>query len=740
MIPQQSAIRNPQSALDVVSRPEIWLSFADVARLESCSADGRPLTPREVQVRIQSGQYTARESGQKADNGKPIREIALASLTPAGQARYLAEQRDLADGISEPLPMESQARPLPARRLHGAVVPTTPAGDVDIEAMLRAGQRVEAQRALMRRAAVAEYLAGVPKVPRRGGRTLIEAQIAVKFGVPVKTLQGWVRRWKMSGPAALVSQFGQNRGIHRAIPEPLQNAVRGTYLTQQRQTISQVYNNCVVPWCDAHGWRPQPSVSAVARFIRRDIFPSEELAFRHGRRTWEAKGMAVVRRDPADLAPNDLWCADHRQLDDEVMCTGGSITRLWLTAYIDVATADFVGWCLRETTPNGQSVAIALRAGILKRGVPKVILLDNGKEFVAKRFGGKESWCVTDPLAFAARVASPTAEEAKGQERWPANLPLAFSSEMGQMQLADLGIERVIHALPYRARSKPIEPIFNACFRAFENLLPGWVSNRPDRRPEMLKRAEKLSQLLYVDQFVEIFTQHMDEWSASHRCGDRKLTPNEAYARAESSLRRVEEARLDLLLIKTDEPRKIPQDGIAICGHRFMDEQLGLFIGESAYVSYDPDHLTHIVVRPMRYRGMKRLIVAEIPRAGWFEQSLANEIVNGTNKAARRHLQLVAVSNRQAILPEYVDPTGANRIAIENGADIQAAKAAAKDARQALTLEDEQVTDRGLIVRAQRADKAAEKVIHAAHKVAVKAVATDVFAQAQQESAWQNGA
>ena len=41
-----------------------------------------------------------------------------------------------------------------------------------------------------------------------------------------------------------------------------------------------------------------------------------------------------------------------------------------------------------------------------------------------------------------------------------------------------------------------------------------------------------------------------------------------------------------------------------------------------------PDHLTHIVVRPVRYRGTKRLIVAEIPRAGWFEQSRANEIIN----------------------------------------------------------------------------------------------------------------
>jgi hypothetical protein len=233
--------------------------------------------------------------------------------------------------------------------------------------------------------------------------------------------------------------------------------------------------------------------------------------------------------------------------------------------------------------------------------------------------------------------------------------------------------------------------------------------------------------LLTWSQFIEIFCRFWLEWDANHRCGDRTRTPDEAYRRAEAELRRPPEAALDGLLLNGDEDRVIPDTGIEICGKRFMDENLALFVGERAGVLYDPDNLSHIVVFPRRYEGHKRLIVAEIPHAGWFEMSRANEIARSCQKAQRDMLRVVASSDRLALVPDFADPSGAYRMAVQNAAELKAQKAAEETPAV--------LSDHAAIKHAQRADNAAEKAADTAHNEAAAVAAHDIFERAKREKA-----
>ena len=93
MTPRDSAARIVQP-VEVVARPEIWLTFAEVAQLVSYQDGVGAISIREVQVRVKEGRYVAHKSDEKGRNGQRIRKIALRSLPEDAQARYIASQSD----------------------------------------------------------------------------------------------------------------------------------------------------------------------------------------------------------------------------------------------------------------------------------------------------------------------------------------------------------------------------------------------------------------------------------------------------------------------------------------------------------------------------------------------------------------------------------------------------------------------------------------------------------------------
>ena len=715
----QSALRAPQSEIAVVERPEIWLTVPEVEQLLSYADGAGKISRREIYRRINSGKYVARLLPERrARNGKAAAEIALSSLPADAQERYIAQRSDgeLALAIAPP---DKPLPPMPAR-LRGAAIPLTADGAADFVALRAAGRNTEATIGERRLQIVCEVKAALAGTRRRAGRTLIYERMAGCFGQAVNTLRNWLNRYQRGGSAALIPGYGHNRAIYHSIPEPLGRAIQAFYRNPQRPTIRQAMQRVVEPYCRARGIH-RPNRTTIARFIERETGPSDRTAFRDGRRAWQENIMAKVRRDPRDLAVNEMWCADHRRFDFFVMSPDGKrVFRPWLTTYLDLASADFVGWCICEK-PSSQSVALALRAGIIKRGVPRFLYHDNGKEFTAKRLGGPARL-----NAPPVDIHSPREEDLADHRRWPAALPPMLAHSDGAAVLDALGVERVIHALPYSSWSKPIEPMFYAFHRGWENMLPGYCGNSPEMRPEKLKREIAERALIYWDEFPELFCKFLAHWRSVPHGKMRDLSPNQYYERAGNAIRRASDNNLDLLMLKT-ERRRVQTNGIEVCGKLFLDNGIALMIGQWVLVWYDPNDLTHIVVRP-EINPSVRIVVAHIGNASWHEMSEPYRRVLHIRRIQRERLQVVRSDDRESRDIEALDPVGANRMAAQNAADIRAREAG-------FELEPEPTSYLAAIKQAQRADKQAKKAAETAHNEFAGANSQGIFEQAKRNLA-----
>jgi len=686
----------------IAAAPEqgILLTYDEVALYESISRREVFNRVREGRYRIVPGLSLSGSGGtpRLAGNGRPVNRIPLSCLSPGAQAafrqmtdeaRAVGEARYGAAGVAHrlrctgaapqrsrcaapvaPSPVagiaaaesaEAGGRPLraaepalPARPepLRGAAIPLTPEGRPDIVALRLAGRHSEIEVYDHRLRCVGACRAAL-EAAGYGDRMKVWARLEIELGQSQQTLRAWMSRAEKHGHIGLFPGWGHNRG-ETAMPEWMQRAIRARWLNQQRPRLSQVMAT-LRDLCRLHRC-PLPSRSSVARWIERHVTPLQRAAFRHGQRAWEEHGMAKVHRDPKALAPNELWCADHRRMDTFVIAPDGRIVRPWLTLFIDLATASFAGWRLADR-PSAQSVALALRMGILRRGVPTALYFDNGKEFTAERFGGKARTRL--------QLQEPTQADYEGCARWPAAFPPSVDSAGGWSTLRALGIEDIVNALPYSSWSKPIEPIFGAFARPFENLLPGWCGHSVEDKPEKLARELRERRLLTWEQYAEAFTEQVRKWESEHRCGDRALPPDAAY-NAFGRAVTAHEAALDLLLLQPRR-RKVATQGIEIGPARFMNDELMLYVGQWVDVLYDPDNLAAICVRPAMDPN-RRLVVPALPPAHWREMTASNEAVWSARKAQRAHLMTTARELRAALSPEHHDPTGANALAAANAA------------------------------------------------------------------------
>ena len=119
-----------------------------------------------------------------------------------------------------------------------------------------------------------------------------------------------------------------------------------------------------------------------------------------------------------------------------------------------------MGYVMR-LVPNSDGIALALRAGILRFGVPQELYIDNGKDYRCQYLNG-------------------TRETSR-------NVALSndVTDTLAPGVLSPLGVS-ITHAKPYQAWSKPIEPWFSHTFPEWEKSLPGYCGQNGKDRPEKL--------------------------------------------------------------------------------------------------------------------------------------------------------------------------------------------------------------------------------------------------------------
>jgi len=511
-----------------------FISKSEAARLAGT-------TVRSINRAIAAGLIRTRPDSRIAANGKRPDLVCLDDLGPEAIQRYHASR------VAPPAPTLSVVASPPApppTADHDPAAPTSPAPVIEpsagaVEEATRKLPIVEAAFALK----VAHHKTATPAVNA----------LARAHAISPSTLRGWMAAYRRDGFTGLIPQHGRRPSLDPTVERFIQQA----YLAP-KQPLMATFHERTAAFC-AEIRHPAPSYTTVVRACAK-IPQSVSTYHRLGKKAWALTYEPILRRDYTDLAVGEMFCGDHRELDFFVK-VGGKIQRPWLTAWMDLRSRLLVGWHL-GLTPNSRTIALAFHHAVLACGRPAFVYIDNGKDYKSHALNGRE---VTH-----------------GRIQYDAETQGVFGG---------IGTG-VIHALPYAARSKPIERWFRNLSDRFDRDQPGWCGRNTMLRPEKLAREIKSGALLTLDEvpakLAAFIAAYNDREHSELKCAPASLW--------EHATKEIPDARTLTLLLMKSKPTRVWNDGIHLHTMRYWASELSGVIGETVEARYDPADVSRLYV------------------------------------------------------------------------------------------------------------------------------------------------
>jgi len=371
---------------------------------------------------------------------------------------------------------------------------------------------------------------------------------------------------------------GSNRGKN-SIPPELSKVFCDLWLRGNEPTVSQCYR-------ETREWALINKPELI------DIIPSEATF----RRSTEKIPIAVIKffrgsekecyddclahiiRLYDGIEANDVWVADNHTFDFITRSDDGErLHRMYITGFLDAKTGALVGWNITEN-PCSQSTILALRHGIMRCGVPKIVYVDNGREFLTHDIGGKGHRArksqaeVTDPPTILDR----------------------------------LGI-KMKNAKVCNGRAKPIERMFLTLKNTISRVMTTFTGGNIIERPESLKWQIKHGYVPWDHELREKLDILLDGYNGSLYGGCepqfKGLTRAEAWCKSIKRRTAVtcDESTLDFLLMRNTRYQKVRENGvyITVSGERLYyncGEDNWRYQEKKVYVRYDPADLEYVRV------------------------------------------------------------------------------------------------------------------------------------------------
>jgi len=370
------------------------------------------------------------------------------------------------------------------------------------------------------------------------------AHLAEHADVAQRTLQRWLARYRTDGLPGLARPARSDKG-RRRLPADLQLLIEGLALRRPPVSIATVHRQAAEV-AKHHGW-PVPSYATVYDVVRR-LDPALVTLAHEGTKRYQELFELVHRREAAK--PNEIWQADHTQLDLWVITPSGRPARPWLTVIEDDHSRAIAGYTVSLDSPSALHTALALRQGIWRKadpawhvcGIPSGFYTDHGADFT--------------------------------------------SSQMQQVA-ADLRIHLVFSiAGQPRGRGK-IERFFDTVNQMCLAELPGYAPRgTKDRAAQARLTLPELDEA--IGRFI-IGVYHARPHSETGQPPQQRWEASGFLPHLPDSLE-----QLDLLLLTVAKGRKIHPDGIHFQGLRYTDPVLAAYVGESVVIRYDPRDLAEI--------------------------------------------------------------------------------------------------------------------------------------------------
>lgn len=218
-----------------------------------------------------------------------------------------------------------------------------------------------------------------------------------------------------------------------------------------------------------------PSFMAFKRRLDKEIPKQGIYLARYGQSAWNRKYGGYINRDYSNITCNEVWVSDHAQIDVACFDSDGKVVFPWVTVWRDYKSGKWLGWVLQTKNPNSDFIFQSFYYAAQKFGLPKDVIIDNGKDYRSKDFASGRS-----------------------------NFKVDISKGQTSAMLKELNVN-VHFALPYNAQTKPVERDFLKIKELLSKHCVGYRGGNVIERPEKLANEIKSGKIMQFEDFKKIF-------------------------------------------------------------------------------------------------------------------------------------------------------------------------------------------------------------------------------------------
>lgn len=416
------------------------------------------------------------------------------------------------------------------------------------------------------------------------------SEIAREAKVSTRTVWRKLQAVDSSGLKGLHRASRSDKGRRRKLSQDLQEVIEGLFLKSPKPTVVWVWEQ-VAEACSRKLLKI-PSYSLVAE-VCRQIDRRLKVLAHDSEEAYEKEFDQIIRRQAK--RPNEMWQADHKELDIWATDEFGRTGKVWLTAIADDFSRVVMGYFLGVGAANSMRIALAMRQAIWRKdderwavcGIPDVIYTDRGRDFKSTHI---EQVCADLKI----KVVRTRRKKPRGRgkiERFFRTVDLRFTHKRKN------------------DKTKPVN------LSVLESEFHEWLMT------EYHQKKHK-----------GIKTAPMVKWA------DGKCLP-----RLPESL-----DALDLMLHKVGRPRKMWPEGIRFKNRRYSHLLLTQAHGEEFTIRFDPRDLSSIWVYEQEGKFLCKAVDADLVGS---EQKLSD--VMARNARTKRELK-TKIKKKKATANEFV--------------------------------------------------------------------------------------
>jgi hypothetical protein len=207
--------------------------------------------------------------------------------------------------------------------------------------------------------------------------------------ISLRTFYRWVREFSQKGMNGIVPRYSTtpNGGAGKSLSDAEKVLLERFWLKDSRPTIREALS-----LLKANFPGSECTYQTARRYLR--SLPQALVDYRRlGSTAFTNKHQPYMDQNIWQYKSLDVVVSDHHCLDCVVMYRG-KLVRPWVTTMQDYRSGKVLGWC-PSVAPSSLSIIAAYYMAVIRYGIPRKLIFDNGKDYRSEILNGKTATAIT---------------------------------------------------------------------------------------------------------------------------------------------------------------------------------------------------------------------------------------------------------------------------------------------------------------------------------------------------------